>query len=244
MITVEFGDVTFSTAIRQPTTSAVVSVESLKGWWEGAEDDTSSTPHGTGDGDVTGLPRLAPRDIEIRGLIKGRDLTQVLTAKAAFARSRRGRLIVDEPTLSTRREVDARRVGLEFTDLSPTVCSYRLSLRADDPIRYAGQATLGPNGGIFLQNRGDAVAFPVLELNGPQGTVGIAHPRGLWTLTPTPEGRHRIVDLRNGDVWESGARVFRQEQGAAPVVLPGGSVWVLTGLGTGQAIVRRHEAWT
>lgn len=242
---VTFGDVPFSTTRTFPTAdAAAVIVASLSGWWDGAASGTAATPHGTGDGSIPGLRRLAPRTIELRGLIEARTAMQMLAAKAAFTRSREGRFIVDEPSLATRREADVRRLDLELTDRSPLVCQYRMTLLADDPLRYSSEVTTLRNGSIFLPNRGDKVAVPVIEVQGPHPLIGIIAPRGTWTLAPTPAGVNRVVDLRNGDIWQGGKRVFRLEQGQAPVVNPGGVGWGISGLGAGAAIVRRYEAWS
>lgn len=245
---VSLGGVSFFTRHAAPTDGGVVTLDRLSGWWEGAPDQTDAQDHWSGDGTVAGLVRTGARVVELRGLVKASSMAGALAAKERLTRLRRGLLVVDERGAGMARQAEVRRVDMQFTDHSPRLSSYVLSFVADDPVRYGtsslDKATGGlGNGTVLVPNRGDAAISPVLELTGPHGAISIQHPGGTYGFAALSTGQSRVLDWRNGDVWNGQTRVFGSETGRRPVVAPGGSSWTVSGLGTGGAVLRRFEGW-
>ena len=239
-----FGDLSFATsnhAVARAGASAIACT-TLEGWFEPARDLTSSTPHGSGDGLVSGARRESGRIITIGGFVRGTTPGAVGDAKDALLRAA-GTFVVEELDRGLARECTARRTALTWQRVAPTLERFTLTLVADDPLRYASGSRVLTNGAQQLFNRGDRTAWPVLEVPGLHGSIDIIHPTGTWTLLDTPAGVTRLVDLRNGDVWQNGVRAFQADLGPAPIVLPGGSQWIVSGV-DGRAIVRRFEAWS
>lgn len=246
-IGVVYGALRFRTDRSLSDDGYVLTLARLSGWWEPAPDATDTTMHGSGDGTVPGMLRYGARTIELRGLIRGRDQGQVLEAKGRIARARRGEIVVNERGLGFSRTASVRRIDVTYTDHSPTISSYTLTLLADDPLRYSTLTYNLQAGAQQIMNRGDETAWPILDVAGPHEPIDIIHPTGTWTLLTTPPGVTRTVDLRDGDVWQGGVRLFQADMGPAPIVRAGGSQWIVSGLwGPGQlrAVVRRFEAWS
>lgn len=192
-------------------------------------------------------PRLGSRRIDISGLIIAENLDQVLQFKERLSRIRRGTLVVTERAPGISRLADVRRLDVQYTDHAPHVSGYSLVVTADDPLRYS-VAAQNLMGATTLINRGDATAFPVLELVGPM-TPRIEHADGVWQMTAIPSGARRRVELRTGDVWNlaTNRRVFGVASGPPPRVPAGGAQWSVSGLGTAPSAnrqVSRFEAWT
>lgn len=215
----------------------------LQGWWEGAPEETDTIRHPGGDGDIPTLRRLGARTVEIAGSIHAGTDGSAIERLGRIQRARSGTLVVAERDGDVSREADVRQTGLTYKKHTPTFIQFSLFLRADDPLRH-GSGAMNLKASTVLPNRGDATAFPVLDITGPHGTLAIAHASGTWTLAALATGQSRTVDLRNGDVWAGQVRAFGAMSGPAPTVPPGGASWTINGLGAGTARARRFEAWS
>lgn len=224
--------------------SSTIVLASLTGWYDAPRDLTDETQHWTGDGVVAGLPRLGARTVRLRGYVRAQDEAGALAAVDRLGRARRGVLVVEERSRGLIREADVRQVGRSFDRVTSTFWRYDLTLQADDPLRYGSGTIALSNGAKTLVNRGDATAYPVLDLVGPHSAITVAHAGGSWSFAALASAQSRTVDLRNGDVWNGDVRVFGAESGPAPVVPAGGASWTVSGLGTGTARARRTEAWS
>lgn len=243
LVGVRLGGIDFATSDAAPG-DVLYTLSRIRGWWESADDATEVTQHWSGDGDVAFEHRLAARTIEMRGLILARSLRDSLAGRASLAGVRSSVLGVAERSLGFSREASVRRLRVDFETLAPLVIGYTLTLQADDPLRYGSGAIALSNGANTLVNRGDATAYPVLDLVGPHSAITVAHAGGSWSFAALASGQSRTVDLRNGDVWNGDVRAFGAESGPAPVVPASGASWTISGLGTGTARARRTEAWT
>ena len=114
---------------------------------------------------------------------------------------------------------------------------------ADDPLLYSSEAHRMTNGSLALPNRGDAWAAGRLLLVGPHNAISIAHTGGVFSFPAVAGGQTRLIDFREQAVWAGNARVFGSGSGAWPRVAPGGSTWVVAGVGAGVAVLTRTEAW-
>ena len=227
-----------------PAGPSATFVSEIDGWYDTPRDLTDTIEHWTGDGVLALLPRLGARTVRIRGHVHARTPRAALEAQDALARVRGGVLVIEERTRGVAREADVRAVSLTFDRRTPEFLYYDLTVQADDPLRYGSAAVTLTNGAVTLTNRGDATAYPVLDLVGPHGGLSVTHPGGAWTLAALASGQSRTVDLRNGDVWAGNVRVHGLETGPAPIVPAGGASWTVAGLGAGSARARRTEAWT
>lgn len=223
---------------------ALVTVAEMDGWFEPAPDATGTFEHWSGDGSVSEMARTGGRVIRASGVISGPDLKSVLEVTDAFAAMSKELFTVDEKSRMLPREADVRVLTFRPRLVMPTRAEYGLTLLADDPLRYSSASVGLVNGSNVLVNRGDRDAWPTLEFVGPHAAVSLTHPGGVYTLSALAAGVARTVDLRNGDVWQGGVRVFGVESGPVPVVPAGGTSWTFAGLGTGSARVRRFEAWS
>ena len=220
-------------------------IEDWSGWEESAPDDSSTTPHRSGDGQVPGVPRLSPRPITLRGHIEASEswgsgsLTEALNA---LARIRWGTLRVEERG-GFAREADVRVTMLQTTRDGLDRAAYTLTLVADDPLRHSSGDLLLGAGATTIPNRGNVQAWPRIYASGPL-TMSIDAPGGRFRLS-IPAGAH-VVDTRDGVVWSSdGQRVHGAASGPWPYVLPGGSRWTVNDLSaTGKIRIDRHEAWS
>ena len=225
-------------------------IEDWSGWEESAPDDSSTTPHRSGDGQVSGVPRLSPRPITLRGHIEASEswgsgsLTEAISA---LARIRWGTLRVDERG-GLSREADVRVTMLQTTRDGLDRAAYTLTLVADDPLRHGSDSMILRVGDNQVPNRGGAQAWPRIYIKstkaGGSTTVGIVSPGGTFRVT-VPDGEY-VVDTRNGEVWDPvGQRVLGVTTGPWPYVWPGGSKWTIDSL-TGMTEVRidRFEAWS
>lgn len=233
--------VTSSRAARMAS-GAVIAVAELDGWDEPARDTTERVAHPGGFGTLSGLRGRGGRSITARGWIRGRTVAEVLQAKDRLG-AIEGTLVVEERARSLGREATVNNTAFAPQRITPLFEAFALVLHADDPLRYSTASLPLANGAITLPNRGTEDAWPTLELVGPHNAISIAHSGGTWQLDATPSGATRIVDLREGEVWQGGARVFGAESGPAPVVRAGGAQWTVSGLGAGSARARRFEAW-
>ena len=214
------------------------------GWLTSAPDDTSTTPHRSGDGVVRGVPRLGPRPVRLEGLVKGSSdwgRGSVADAIATLDRIRWGTLRVEERE-GFSREADVN-TKWAFDSFSLRVSRYTLTLVADDPLRHSSGDLLLGAGATTIPNRGNVQAWPRIYASGPL-TMSIDAPGGRFRLS-IPAGAH-VVDTRDGVVWSSdGQRVHGAASGPWPYVLPGGSRWTVNDLSaTGKIRIDRHEAWS
>ena len=224
--------------------AARIVASDLVGWDDDVPDETTSDGHPSGDGTVSGPLERGARRLVIPGYVFGDSIAAAHRAKAQLRRARSGRLVVEDRALGLTLEASVRRVGLVWDRVTDHAHEFTLSLKADDPLRYSTATLPMANGALTLPNRGDEAASPLLELSGPHGAITVVHPGGTWRLTAVAAGVTRVHDVRNGDVWQGGVRVFGTESGAAPSVAAGGSAWTVSGLGSGSARVRRFEAFS
>lgn len=237
---VRFGDVTLRAQSERPGSIAVASIE---GWYDAARDATPTSPHPSGDGQVLGAPRFGARVIQIGGHVSG-SRAEVQRAKDSLARQRQGVLVIAERSYGVSREAQARRTGLSFERVAPTFERFTLTLLAPDPLRHSTATVPLSNGPVPLANRGDAAAWPTIELTGPHGALSLTHPGGTFYFPALSAGQSRVIDCRDGVVWAGQVRVHGVGSGAWPRVPEGGASWTVTGIGSGGARVRRFEAWT
>ena len=225
-------------------------IEDWSGWEESAPDDSSTTPHRSGDGQVPGVPRLSPRPITLRGHIEASEpwgsgsLTEALNT---LARIRWGTLRVEERG-GLSREADVRVTMLQTTRDGLDRAMYTLTLVADDPLRHGSDSMILKVGDNQVPNRGNAQAWPRIHIKttAPLGTtiVGISAPAGAFRVT-VPDGEY-LVDSRDGVVWDAtGQRVHGAQTGPWPYVQPGGSTWSVIALqGMASVKISRFEAWS
>ena len=225
-------------------------IEDWSGWEESAPDDSSTTPHRSGDGQVSGVPRLSPRPITLRGHIEaseswgGGSLTEAINT---LARIRWGTLRVDERG-GLSREADVRVTMLQTTRDGLDRAMYTLTLVADDPLRHGSDSMWVKPGAQTIPNRGTVQAWPriFLKTTAPAGItkLTIGGPWGQWRVD-APDGDY-LVDTRNSEIWDQiGQRVSGVSSGPWPYVLPGGTSWtVLSMVGMVQVRIDRFEAWS
>ncbi len=217
----------------------------IKGWWDSPPPDVSETfAHPSGDGTVTGSTQLGGRTIELVGAIEALDTDDLLPTRDRLARVKAGTFIVNERNGGPSRLASVRRVDLRTQVLSPNYCLFNLFLRADDPLRYTSASRTLSNGSNSISNDGDEHASPTLTLVGPHSALTIVHPDGTYQFAALASGQERVLDFRNGDVWNASTRVFGVESGPRPVVRSGGSTWTVSGLGAGSATLTRFAAWS
>lgn len=222
-------------------------VRDIVGWWNGAPVKSQPIDHWSGDGQVETDEAFGPRTVEIVGSVVAKS-GYLIAAQDAIRARKRGTLVVDERDLGVAKQADAVRAEpVRFTHLSENLATFSLFLRIVDPLRY-GTSTLSlSNGSNAIPNDGDVDASPLLTLTAPQGALTITHPGGVYTFPALASGT-RVLDFRNGDVWNGQTRVFPAETGPKPVVRDGGSSWTVSGLttgpGAGTATLSRFEAWS
>lgn len=240
---VSLGDLQFSTDGRDYLRDqAVIGLRSYEGWGPVA-DATETFTHPSGDGTISGTRRRGARTVVLRGDILGRSPSAALEALDRLEAAR-GTLVIDERVRLMAREADVRFIDLIPERVSARHFRYALTLHADDPLRYSTESLVMPSGSHMIANPGTADARPVLDVVGPTGTIAIAHPRGTLTLQPVASGVTRFVDLRNGEVWQAGARVHGAMSGSALEVPAGASVVAsVSGVGSGTLRARRFGAW-
>lgn len=241
-----FNGITFLSRERAPFNAAgyALSFGSLDGWYDSAPDGARTSPHWSGFGSVLEGTGLRPRVLRVRGLIRAESAAAALDAVDRLGQRRHGTFRVEETARGLTREVTARTVDFTPQRLTPLVWAYSLELIADDPLRYgSGERTLGL-GSQAIANRGPEDAYPTLTLVGPHSALVISHPEGAYHFDALASGQTRVLDFRNGDVWDGQVRVFGVESGPRPVVRAGGSTWFVSGLGSGSATLTRHEAWS
>lgn len=247
LTSVSLGSITLRTTARQMLEAGALGatgVRSIFGWKGPARDRTESLPHWSGDGVVSLLQKYGARSISLSGAIQGDTAAAAVAAEDALDRFRAGVLRITEAGTIGAREADIRVLNLDLDRRSPEYIEWKLDVVADDPYRYSSSVMQLVNGTVSVPNRGNAVLSPVLELVGPHAALTIVHPGGTYTFPALAAGQTRLLDWRNGDVWNGNSRVFGAEGGRRPAVLAGGSQWTVTGLGAGTATLRRYEAWT
>lgn len=238
------GGQQFVSGSREPGPNGIRTVRTLRGWFEQAPNADGVETHWSGNGSFVTDYRLGARTIEMRGLLQAPTRQRLMEMRDQLARWRRGTFTVDEQDLGVVREATVRQVDSAFVTVSPLIVDYSLTFVADDPLRYrAGSRTIW-NGAPTISNDGDQTAYPILTLEGPHSAVTIEHPGGTYTFAAVPTGQTRVLDFRNGDVWNGQARVFGAESGPRPEVRPGGSQWHVSGLGSGSTLLERYEAWS
>lgn len=217
----------------------------LTGWDAGTQDTTGASDHWSGVGQVASGAALGSRQIIIEGFVQGSldHPGSVQEGIDVLSRQRRTSLVVAENARGLARTADVRLTQIQSSRISAALSRVTLNLTADDPLRYSAESRLLVNGANLLPNRGDATAFGRLTLTGPHGAISIVHPGGTWTFPALASGS-RLVDFREGRVWNGNVRVFGECSGPAPRVLPGGSSWTVAGLGAGSAVLSRAEAWS
>ena len=221
-------------------------VADLTGWWEPARDGTDTTPHWSGQGQITGVPQLEARQLTLEGSLIGSTVEGIGSAHQAleqFRRLRRTTLRVAE--LDVVREADVRIVQLQASRVGPWEVAVTVSMVADDPLLYSSESRyITGNGLLKLANRGNTWAAGRLALVGPHNPITISHFDGVWSFPVLGAGAARLIDFREQVVWNGNARQFGVGAGPWPRVGPGGATWVIAGLGSGSAILSRTEAWT
>lgn len=240
---ISLGALRMAASSRRPTaaTSERIFVSSIRGWSDLARDATEAIEHWSGDGQQAGLRRSGGRIVQLLGFVRGTPI-DVAEAKDELAAAG-GLLVVDDRGRLLAREATVRVTGLTWEETSPVFDRFTMTLVADDPLRYSTESLLLRNGGNTIVNAGTREAWPLLDVTGPHGLVTISHAGGTWSLEATPSGVQRLVDLREGDVWQGGVRVFGLESGPAPVAARGENPWTVSGLGSGMVRARRFEAW-
>lgn len=243
---VTFAGLTFETAGFAATSAGGrLGLTGLSGWWDSPPPDVASSfAHPSGDGLLSEGPRMGARTIEVAGVVRADDPDVMLATLDLLMRARYGTFKVSERTAGPTRLATVRRVDLKVQYVSANYRTFNLFLRADDPLRYGATSRTIWNGGPTISNDGDQTAYPVLTLEGPHDAIEIEHPGGTYRFAAVPSGQTRVLDFRNGDVWNGQARVFGAESGPRPEVRPGGSQWHVSGLGAGTALLERYEAWT
>lgn len=244
---ITLDDLAFATSQRavrqQASRGPVIAAADLGGWYQRARDLTPSSASPRGDGVRSGLEQLAARTITIPGWIRGASAADVLEAIDRVSAG--GRLFaVDERERRLKREADVRTVDFAPTRVTPTFHRFVLTLQADDALRFSSATQDLANGANTLVNTGDREAFPVLEIPGPHSAITITHGTTVWSFAANSGSTTRVVDLREGEVWQGNVRVFGLESGGVPSVPAGsGATWTIAGLGAGGARARRIGAW-
>ena len=252
-LTVTLGGLVFSTGADRPQGSGfLLSLHRIVGWDESADDRTSTWGHWSGDGDSAGRLRWGVREVALEGMVLGTvgyGLGSPSEAHTAIMRKRSSTLRVSEVNGLTL-EADVRIKSLQMTRRRgwPKWADFTLSLVADDPLRYgSGERSLS-NGTVSLPNRGDQMAWPVLESSGPHGELSITHPGGTWTVPALDAGLRRTYDFRHGRTYNtSGQRIWGSHTGSGPrprVEAQGWTDWTISGKGSGSLTLRRFEAWS
>ncbi len=224
-----------------------IALRTINGWKSRAQDGTDASEHWSGQGQSAGAPKVEARQVSLECAVIGSSDRGGGSPEAgldALSRLSRTTLTVAEDARGLVRCADVRLVQPQDSRISPTVAFVTLSLTADDPLRYSAESRSLANGTMLLPNRGDAAAFGRLFLMGPHSAITIAHPGGTWTFPALGSGESRLVDWRELRVWQGVYRTFGEGSGPAPRVLPGGSQWTVSGLGSGIAVLSRAEAWS
>lgn len=243
-VEIVWGGMQFTPAARGAMPSiGVRTVRRLRGWREPAPSAADTVSHWSVGGQVVMDDRQGARTIEMQGMLRARTAERVQQMQEDMARIAPHSFIVDELDKNLSRLATVRLVDCAFTIVSPLVIDYSVTLVADDPIRYGADTRNLSNGTHTIPNAGDLSASPTLALTGPHSALTITHPGGTYTFTALSSGQSRILDFREGDVWDGSTRVFGAEAGPRPVVRPGGSPWTVSGLGSGSAVLSRYEAW-
>lgn len=218
----------------------------LTGWRTRAQDATDVSPHWSGAGSVAGSTSIEGRQLIIEGYVQGKLPGSVEEGLDALARLSRTTLTVAEDVRALVRCADVRVTQMQESRLSATLAKVTFNLTADDSLRYSAESRLLTNGNNPLPNRGDTAAFGRLALTGPHGAISITHPGGVWTFPALTTGQSRLVDFREQRTWNGNVRVFGAGAGSGPMprVLPGWPVWIISGMGSGSAVLSRCEAWT
>lgn len=219
-----------------------VALAELVGWWDTVAWRTERAEHPRGAGTMAAAAEQDAREIQIRGSVRARTKRAMLEAKDAVAAAG-GTLVVDERPRNLSREADVADVRVLWDPVADLYERFSMTMTADDPLRYWSKTTDLVNGSNTLLNPGDADAWPVLEIPGSHGQVTITSQGATWTLAANGGGTTRIVDLREGDIWQGNARVAGLESGTAPLVPVGGGAWTIAGLGANGGRARRHGAW-
>lgn len=227
------------------TSSGVRTIARMRGWSDGVPSGDEASPHWSGVGAFVVAQQVNARTVEMRGLLKTRTPQRLWEMRDQFASLKRNTLTVDEQDLGYSRLATVRIVDrdVELVPGAPLIAQYTLTLVADDPLRYGSATRSLSNGTNAIPNAGDEDASPTLTLTGPHSAVTIVHPGGTYTFAALSSGT-RVLDFRNGDVWNASTRVFGVESGPRPVVRSGGSSWTVSGLGAGSATLARYEAWS
>ncbi|WAC65187.1 hypothetical protein OVA14_07240 [Agrococcus sp. SL85] len=243
---ITFGSFEFVTAWHErPPAAAVVVANAMTGWDDAPQDDSETFEHPSGDGLESGLDRYGARTITVAGFIDADNVAALQAAKRRLKRERRGVLVVDDRASLLALEADVRRLTLTWQRVTETHERFTLVLLADDPLRYTNATQRLIVGANTLANDGDERAWPLLTFTGPTGAVTITHPGGAWTLTATAAGSTRVVDLRNGDIWQDGVRIFGADSGPAPsIAAETTATWQVANLGSGRLGARRIGAYS
>lgn len=245
---VAYGELPFLTNLQDaglPETGFSIGVREIGGWWSPAPDDTQSVPAPSGDGLLSLSSRLEARPVVLRGWVYApHGLGALEDALDAVARRRSGVLEVRERTRDLWREADVRLVSVDVDRVSAVWAKVVLSFRADDPLRYGTGVQDLRNGRNVLLNPGDATSFPIVEVTGPTQQLVVNHSAGDFVLPAVPAGQSRVVDAREGVVFNGDGERISFPWSPLPRVEAGGAEWQVSGIGSGGAVVRRFQAWT
>lgn len=221
-----------------------VLVRDVVGWWNGAPVASQPIDHWAGDGQLEQEERLGARTVEVVGTIVAKS-GHLFAAQDALTRRRRGLFVVDELEMGRAKMSSAVRAEpVRYTHISENVNLFSMFLRMADPLRYGTTTRVLGNGSQSIANAGDEDSHPTLTLTGPHDALVITHPDGAFHLDALGSGVTRVIDFRNGDVWNGQTRVHGTSSGEQAVVRAGGSTWNVSGLGAGTATLSRFEAWS
>lgn len=244
-VRVTLGDVEFASRYVYPRGGVILVLTSMEGWWEAAEPTTETFNAFTGHGVVAGMEKFGPRTITLSVLIASgpEEYWRVDQEVERLGRLRSTTLYVDEEHAGVAREADVRVVQMRTDRPHPSMARVTVTCQADDPLRYSSDS-MALTAATTLDNPGDMIAYPLIDLVGPHRALTITGNGGVTTVVATPSGTARTVDLRHGVVWQGSTRVAGALSGRLVSVPPGGTSWTVTGLGSGTATVRRFEAWS
>ena len=249
-VQVRLGDLEIHTRRVSPRAGTwLLQLRELIDGWHGLGDASRSWTHWSGDGSSRGALKFPSRPLSLSLTLKGSragGAGSVAEGLEALSRLHRTTLQVVEDGLG--REMDVSVEPMRVSSESLRFAAVTLPLVADDPLRYgSGERDLS-NGTVSLPNRGDQVAWPVLESSGPHGELSITHPGGTWTVPALDAGLRRTYDFRHGRTYNtSGQRIWGSHTGSGPrprVEAQGWTEWTISGKGSGSLTLRRFEAWS